>query len=426
MFAGIGGIELGFHRADHQTVIFSEIDPSAKAVLDARFKGIPNHPDVTTLKALPREVDLIAGGFPCQDLSQAGQATGINGARSSLVSHVFRLIRQRPVEIVVLENVPFMLQLNRGQAMRHVVSELEELGYMWAYRVVDSRAFGLLQRRRRVYLIASQSVDPRRVVFADEADTVDELVEDWRSAACGFYWTEGNRGLGFAYDAVPTLKGSSTVGIPSPPAVVLTNGEVVKPTIRAAERLQGFRAGWTKPAENVGRASFRWRLVGNAVSVPAAAWIGRRLASPGKLVNFGERELSSNGRWPTAAYNVDGRRVVVDISEWPKIYSQRMSLDELLDGESEPLSVKATTGFLNRAVKSKLLFPEGFLDILRRHIENGANSSIATVNGSSRKKRLTNGSGNIRSDGQDSPAKHGARTTRQETVPRTRAALQNK
>src|SRR5690606_35704194 len=78
----------------------------------------------------------------------------------------------------------------------------------------------------------------------------------------GFYWTEGIRGLGAAVDAVPTLKGGSTIGIPSSPAILLPNGRVVTPDIRDAERLQGFPADWTQPAETVARKSVRWKLVG--------------------------------------------------------------------------------------------------------------------------------------------------------------------
>lgn len=110
-----------------------------------------------------------------------------------------------------------MLQLERGKAMRYLVDELEARGYSWAYRVVDTRAFGLPQRRQRVILLASRTEDARDVLFADDAAPVNTPFSPdlW----CGFFWTEGLRGLGWAVDAVPTLKGGSTIGIPSPPAI---------------------------------------------------------------------------------------------------------------------------------------------------------------------------------------------------------------
>ena len=96
----------------------------------------------------------------------------------------------------------------------------------------------------------------------------------------GFYWTEGLGGLGWAVDSVPTLKNGSTIGIPSQPAVLLPDGRIVKPSIRDGERLQGFDAGWTEPAESVARSSARWSLVGSAVSVPVAQWVGERIVDP--------------------------------------------------------------------------------------------------------------------------------------------------
>src|SRR5690606_8248114 len=113
-----------------------------------------------------------------------------------------------------------MLQLGKGKALDVIVNTLEDLGYRWAYRVVDSRAFGLPQRRERVFMIASLEEDPRHVLYADEAGPPSEDERDAEGrlgVACGFYWTEGLRGLGWAVDAVPTLKGGSTIGIPSPP-----------------------------------------------------------------------------------------------------------------------------------------------------------------------------------------------------------------
>jgi DNA (cytosine-5)-methyltransferase 1 len=121
--------------------------------------------------------------------------------------------------------------------------------------------------------------DPRDVLFVDDAGEPD-VAENGEPIAFGFYWTEGTKGLGWAANAVPTLKGGSTVGVPSPPAVWLPSGEIVTVGLRDAERLQGFPADWALPAESVSRRSMRWKLVGNAVSVPVAKWLGRRLARP--------------------------------------------------------------------------------------------------------------------------------------------------
>lgn len=372
LFAGVGGIELGLRRAGHEAALLCEFDPGASAVLEQRFRGVRLHGDVRTLAALPREVDLLAAGFPCQDLSQAGQTRGIAGARSGLVREVFRLLEARPVPWLLLENVPFMLQLARGQALDVIITELERLGYRWAYRVVDSRAFGIPQRRQRVFLVAAREGDPRGVLFADEAGPpvpvpAPETAPAPRPLACGFYWTEGIRGLGWAEDGVPTLKGGSTIGIPSPPAIVLPSGEIVKPDIRDAERLQGFEPDWTLPAAAVVKRGHRWKLVGNAVTVDVAHWIGQRLRSPGAVVVAAGQRVQPGRAWPKAAWNVGEGRREVAASEWP-CARPRQQLHEFLQFQPEPLSAKATAGFLARTERSSLRFPSGFLDTVRGHL----------------------------------------------------------
>lgn len=367
LFAGIGGIERGLARAGHEAALLCENDPGAMAVLTARFPRIPLHDDIHTLQKLPQGVTLVAAGFPCQDLSQAGKTAGIRGKRSRLVDEVFRLIERHKTSWVLLENVPFMLQLAGGRAMDVIASTLEDLNYHWAYRVVDSRAFGLPQRRRRVYLVASRAGDPRSVLFADDAEPLANHA-DLRKVACGFYWTEGVRGLGWATDAVPTLKGGSTVGIPSSPAIIFPDGRVCLPSILDAERLQGFPRDWTKPSSSVARSGHRWKLVGNAVTVQAAEWIGRRLAKPGVSLDFPVSSLRRIRAWPTAAYNVGSGRVHVAASEWP-VRRKYQSLAAFLRYEPVPLSAKATAGFLARAERGGLRFPPEFLASLRAHLE---------------------------------------------------------
>lgn len=375
LFAGIGGIELGLRDAGHPTLSLCEIDHGAQAVLEARFPNIPLHDDVTTLEALPDGTDLVVGGFPCQDLSQAGQTRGIEGAKSGLVGHVFRLVQQQRVPWLLLENVPFMLQLSKGRALDVIVTALEELGYRWAYRVVDALAFGRPQRRKRVYIVAALDHDPRGILFADEHGEPDKP-QRTGTEACGFYWTEGIRGLGWAVDAVPTLKGGSSVGVPSPPAMWMPDGMIAKPAIQDAERLQGFRGGWTKPAESVVRQGMRWRLIGNAVNVPVARWLGRCLAKPRAFETPGARPVVSGKSWPTNAWNVGDGRFTCDLSTWP-ISEPRKPLMEFLSKPPVPLSERATAGFLGRTQRAKLRFPEGFIDAVRDHLDNVRAASVS-------------------------------------------------
>lgn len=365
LFAGIGGLELGLRAAGHEAVLLAENWAPAAAVLSARFDGAPNAGDVAALKALPRGVELLTAGFPCQDLSQAGRTAGIGGRRSGLVDHVFRLLDRRRIPWVVLENVSFMLHLDGGRAMARLVAAFEERGYRWAYRVVNSLAF-TPQRRERVFFVASRDGRPEDVLFADEA-TPPERATALDTHAHGFYWTEGIRGLGWAPDSVPTLKNGSTVGIASPPAILFPDGMIGKPDIRDAERLQGLPENWTEPAEAVCRASWRWSLIGNAVTAPVAEWVGGRLEAPGRHDAARDRPMPGDGRWPRAA-RFDGERThAVDISAFP-VWRRRRALAAFLRHPVEPLSVRATAGFLERTGRSTLRFVPGFRERVAAHL----------------------------------------------------------
>lgn len=374
LFAGIGGFELGFARAGHQTSLLVDNSEAAQAVLKTHFPDAALAADIREVDRLPDGVEVVCAGFPCQDLSSVGQKVGISGTRSSLVGEVFRLLRADPVPWLVLENVPFILQLGKGGAIKLITEVLRELGYDWAYRVVDSQAFGLPQRRRRWYLVASNIHDPRAVLLSGDV-APDPPVDP--EPACGFYWTEGMRALGWAVDAVPPIKGGSSVGVPSPPAIVLANGDVVTPDIRDAERLQGFDAGWTEPAEEVVRSGFRWQLVGNAVSVNAVEWLGRRLVNPEPYDSVADVPVTQ-GRWPYAAWSGAHGSAHASAAGTAPIWLPRPPLADFLAYPVRPLSARAASGFLRRTSRGSLRFPEGFLDTIRAHIERqGAAGMIA-------------------------------------------------
>ena len=370
LFAGIGGIEAGLHKAGHTTEFLCEWDESARLVLANKFPGVQVARDVAQLNAIP-PVDLLTAGFPCQDLSQAGRTAGIRGSRSGLVDQVFRLIDgARPVPTwLLLENVSFMLSLEKGEAMRWLTDQLEERGFTWAYRVVDTRAFGLPQRRQRVLLLASQTEDPRPILLNQEHG---EMVASDRSGlACGFYWTEGVRGLGWAVDAIPTLKGGSTIGIASPPAIWKSGtSRIVTPDLRDAERIQGFDADWTSVVDQIpGRAkTSRWKLVGNAVSVPVAQWIGARLKTDETYDCGSDARLSDGARWPRAAWGRTGQRHSVDLSMWP-VAHERAHLHDFLAYEPALLSARATAGFLSRAARGNLRIPEDLICEAKAHLD---------------------------------------------------------
>ena len=324
---------------------------------------------MATLGGLPAEAEVVTAGFPCQNLSMAGDKRGIAGRQSTIVNELFGLLDRNPVPWVIIENVYFMLHLRKGSAVQYILEQLEQRRYRWAYRVVNTRAFGLPQRRRRVFVVASRSLDPRNVLLVDDVGALTWPAVDL-SRPIGFYWTEGRTGHGLTADAIPPLKAGSSRAIPCPPAVLLSSGRVVTPTIEAVERFQGFREGWTARLRG-GSARHRWRLLGNAVSVPVAEWIGRRLRKPGNYSGSGDPPVDPNSSWPDAAWNMDcqanTRRVAVQVTEYP-VRRRRGRISAFATERWPDLSKRALLGFTQRARDGRLKYPPGFLDALEARL----------------------------------------------------------
>jgi DNA (cytosine-5)-methyltransferase 1 len=377
LFGGIGGLELGLHRSGHSTTLFCENDPEATAVLAKRFPGIPINFDVRNTDALVADVhpasDLLTAGFPCTDLSQAGRMQGFDGSQSNLVRKALDLVEARAFPRILIENVPNWRVLHGGRYFTEVLQALELRGYRWAYRVIDARAFGLPQRRLRVFLYATQEGDPRPAIFHGN-ETPAERSYGLNEAAHGFYWTEGNTGLGWGEDCIPTLKGGSSIGIPAAPAILLTDGTIITPNMRDGERLQGFESGWTDvPATlpQFGERQFnqrkRWRLIGNAVNVEVSTWVGEQLANPKSWDGPEGVILKPEAKWPMAAW-FDGRdRRRADLSTWP-VNRPRMPLGLFLVNEGQLLSRRATNGFRQRIEKSPLRITNEFKAAVSRHL----------------------------------------------------------
>ncbi|WP_422389770.1 DNA cytosine methyltransferase [Bradyrhizobium septentrionale] len=377
LFAGIGGFELGLHRAGHKTSLFCENDPEAAAVLAVRFPKVKIVPDVRDIDELLESIsprsNLLTAGFPCTDFSQAGRTQGFAGTQSVLVRDTLRLLERRRFDHVLLENVPNWRKLHGGQYLEEVIGELERLGYHWAYRTVDAQAFGLPQRRLRLFLYASKVDDPRAVLFHGNVPETD-IRRPLTECAHGFYWTEGTRGLGWGEDCVPTLKGGSTISIPSPPAILMPDGRIVTPDIRDAERLQGFAAGWTDVEESRKasdglpfRHRRRWTQIGNAVNVEVSTWIGRRIAQSRETPSVPEAPLIRGEPWSEAAWGDGRRRWRVNISHWPVVRKPK-PLSGFLKYPPALLSERATAGFYKRISASSLRFPDGFKEAVAKHL----------------------------------------------------------
>ncbi|MCE7919123.1 MAG: DNA cytosine methyltransferase [Chloroflexi bacterium CFX1] len=158
LFSGIGGFDLGFQRAGIECVAVCEIDKNAQSVLTRRFPNAQLFDDVRKIGKETHErksIDLVCGGFPCQDVSIAGKRAGLAGERSGLWFEFARIIDELEPQWVVIENVPGLLSSNGGKDFAVIIRWLAQRGYGVAWRVLDAQYFGVPQRRRRVFIVGS-------------------------------------------------------------------------------------------------------------------------------------------------------------------------------------------------------------------------------------------------------------------------------
>ena len=160
LFSGIGGFSCAFERAGVKTVAAVEIDPVARTVFKNHFPDAVLFDDVTKVSGddiratgFTPERGILTGGWPCQDISNAGKQKGLAGGRSGLFSEVVRLLGELTPQWFVLENVPNLLTINGGRDMGTVIGSLAGCGYGVSYRVLDAQFFGVPQRRRRIFFV---------------------------------------------------------------------------------------------------------------------------------------------------------------------------------------------------------------------------------------------------------------------------------
>lgn len=149
LFSGIGGFELGADRAGIQTLWNCEVEPFQRAVLKKNFPNAKQYEDIRRMQC-PGYVDIISGGFPCQDISVAGKMEGIKGERSGLWSEMWRVIRNVRPKYVIIENSPALLI--RG--FERVLCDLSQIGYNAEWQVISNKSFGYPHRRDRLYAVA--------------------------------------------------------------------------------------------------------------------------------------------------------------------------------------------------------------------------------------------------------------------------------
>jgi DNA (cytosine-5)-methyltransferase 1 len=160
LFAGIGGFDYAAQQLGWTTAWVSEVDPWCNAVLKKHWPDVPNLGDITAIDfSQAPAIDVLCGGFPCQDISSAGKGAGITGARSGLWSHYARAIEALRPKWVLIENVSIL----RRRGLDRVLRDLDALGYDAEWHCVPASAVGAPHQRDRIWIVAY----PRSVSAAD-------------------------------------------------------------------------------------------------------------------------------------------------------------------------------------------------------------------------------------------------------------------
>ncbi len=316
LFTGIGGFDLGLERAGMACQFQVETDAYCNRILERHWPQVPRFGDVRDCGAGNlSHVDLICGGFPCQDVSTAGKRKGLVGEQSGLWFEFERVLGELRPAWAVIENVPGLLTSHQGRDFSLILNALSEMGYGVAWRILDSRWFGVAQRRRRVFIVGHlgdlragevlfepkgggrdiaegggqgqdvahalttrpgdrrQAEDTYVIAGADGTNQGSNQL-GIRPASEGAYALDTWGGQGVAYQAEPTYSPYS----------------VRRLTTSECEALQSFPQGWSclcgcNPYSTLicqCPDSPRYRALGNAVTTNVAWWLGRRIVAQGE------------------------------------------------------------------------------------------------------------------------------------------------
>ena len=279
LFAGIGGFTLGLERAGFETVAFCEIEPYAQKVLRKNWPEIPIYDDVRDITAERLvsdgiSVDVITGGFPCQDISVAGKREGIEGERSGLWTECARLIGELQPRYAIFENVPNLLNGERGAWFKRVLWDISQIGYDAEWHCIPASAVGAHHHRDRVWIVAY----PSECEWQSGAEKQRVLRALQENGAIDNY--TGRRGE--AYPA--NISDPSSKGLQGGKKAGNNGKDRQKPRNQLITGLGGVQGGIWEIEPNVGRVangipkrSHRLKCLGNAVVPQIPEIIGNTL-----------------------------------------------------------------------------------------------------------------------------------------------------
>ena len=295
--SGIEAASVAWHPLGWEPAAFCEIEPFPSAVLAHRFPGVPNYGDFTRLTDAVHPIhdagiDLLVGGTPCQAFSVAGLRRGLADPRGGLTLEFVRLAQALRPKWIVWENVPGVLSQDGGRAFGAFLGALGELGYGWAYRVLDAQyarvdgyPHAVPQRRRRVFVVGCAGGDASRaasVLFEPEGVRRDPPTRRATRQGTASDAAGGFEVCGTLSDGAHNGGGLNGQDAYTGRILPSSSMSVRRLTPTECERLQGFPDGWTqipwrgKPASECPDGP-RYRALGNSMACNVMRWIGRRI-----------------------------------------------------------------------------------------------------------------------------------------------------
>ena len=311
LFAGIGGIRLGFDKASKgqiKTVFSCEIEPRACLTYKENFKDDPTG-DITRVdeKMIP-QFDILAGGFPCQAFSVAGKRLGFSDTRGTLFFDVARIIKEHQPSVVFLENVKGLISHDKGKTFKIILKTLKDLGYAVHWKILNAKDFGIPQKRARIYIVGfnvNKIKNHADFKFPEETDlkpTIDRVLDkhvDIRNFISKRYWNtlqkhkerHKNKGNGFGYEIIPKGGIANTIVVggmgrernlvidKSSPTNLgninkdINDDQVRTMTVREWARLQGYPDSFKFPVSN----SAAYKQLGNSVVVKVIELIAEKI-----------------------------------------------------------------------------------------------------------------------------------------------------
>jgi DNA (cytosine-5)-methyltransferase 1 len=351
VFSGIGGLE---HPSVHP-ILICESDQPCQTVLRSHYPDAEIIDDICKLDS-PPSADYIVGGWPCQDLSSAGTLGGIEADRSGLFFKMLEVAKKAGAHTLIGENVPNLLTINQGKDFLVVLDAFVRAEYRFvSWRVLNARAFGLAQSRRRLFIVASKNPEHALALHASVSDLSTPKSTE---KAYGFYWTGGKRSICFSKGFVPTLKIGATDNNGRAPVAVFFRGLIRKLSAEEFLRLQGFSEleefGFSK--------STLLRMAGNAVPLPMGNFVVK------SVFDLCRPDSIRTGFGHTSESGFLEHEMMWEMSS--KAPSLCANLADFLDESGDVLSPQASAGLIVRSVRASQPMPRQLFSILLRLAES--------------------------------------------------------